>query len=55
MVKSVLGGFEKIPNNKHKPNDKNWSQENLYREGKKKKKDWSRASRDTKYSNEEEE
>lgn len=48
MVKSVIGGFEKIPKIKTKPFDNNLETIS-YRNGKKKKKSWDRSSRTNKY------
>ena len=49
MVKSVVGGFEKMSKHRMKPSELKLAQESIYREGKKKKKSWDRSSRDNKY------
>ena len=38
MVKSVVGGFEKMSKHRMKPSELKLAQESIYREGKKKKK-----------------
>ena len=49
MVKSVVGGFEKMSKHRMKPAELKLAQDSFYREGKKKKKSWDRSSRDNRY------